>query len=186
MEKDLEKEITLKKTYDLVLSIEVAEHLSKHSADIFVKNLISAGNIIVFSAAIPKQGGENHINEQWLEYWEEKFIKYNFQLHDVLRPIFWNNSKINWWYKQNIVLFVHKDEKFNTDLSVNQLKNVIHPELYTFRIEEKNEILRSIMYGELPIKEYILLLFKSIFGLNNIRTIKRNLNLCKTKIFRLF
>ena len=61
---DLEESLKLDTQFDLVLSLEVAEHLKKESADIFVQNLISAGKLILFSAAIPQQGGQNHINEQ--------------------------------------------------------------------------------------------------------------------------
>jgi 2-polyprenyl-3-methyl-5-hydroxy-6-metoxy-1,4-benzoquinol methylase len=85
---NLEKEVQLSKKYDLVVSLEVAEHVSNASAELFVKNLINAGSLILFSAAIPNQGGQNHINEQWLSYWEAIFEKQNYVLHDVMRPIF--------------------------------------------------------------------------------------------------
>ena len=93
LEHNLEKKIKLDKKYDLVLSLEDAEHLDKDSADVFVQNLVNSGNLILFSAAIPNQGGQNHINEQWLTYWEEKFAKYNYVIQDIIRPIFWNNSE---------------------------------------------------------------------------------------------
>src|SRR5687768_14165313 len=78
LERDLEKEILLEKKYDLVLSLEVAEHLAPESADIFIQSLISSGRIIIFSAAIPRQGGQNHVNEQWLPFWEDKFMRYGY------------------------------------------------------------------------------------------------------------
>ncbi len=71
LEYNLEEEIRLDRKYDLVVSLEVAEHLKKDSADIFVQNLVNSGNLILFSAAIPNQGGQNHLNEQWLTYWEK-------------------------------------------------------------------------------------------------------------------
>ena len=55
--------------FDLVVSLEVAEHLPKECADIFVDSLVRLGPIILFSAAIPQAGGTCHINEQWPEYW---------------------------------------------------------------------------------------------------------------------
>jgi len=33
---------------------------------------------VLFSAAIPNQGGTGHINEQWQEYWAEKFYANGF------------------------------------------------------------------------------------------------------------
>ena len=83
-EVDLEKEIKLKEKFDLAISLEVAEHLHKESADIFIENLTNASDIIVFSAAVPMQGGQNHINEQPLTYWVNLFDKYNYKFYDIL------------------------------------------------------------------------------------------------------
>lgn len=127
IELDLEKPIKLNQTFNLVVCLEVVEHLSPHAADIIIQSLVSAGKIILFSAAIPNQGGQNHINEQWLTYWEEKFNAHNYILHDVLRPIFWNNPNIVTWYKQNIVLIAHKDMELNLQLPYNPIRNIIHP-----------------------------------------------------------
>ena len=78
----------------MVLCLEGAEHIKKDTADIFVQNLVNSGNLILFSAAIPNQGGQNHFNEQWFTYWEEKFIVHNYILHDIIRPFFWDNSEL--------------------------------------------------------------------------------------------
>ena len=69
--------------------IEKSKIISNHN--------IKAGNVILFSAAIPNQGGQNHINEQWLTYWEEKFSKYNYIIHDIIRPLFWDDPELFWW-----------------------------------------------------------------------------------------
>ena len=67
-EVNLEESVSLEKKYDLAISLEVAEHLSEKAAKIFVKNLVNAADKVIFSAAIPNQGGQNHINEQPLTY----------------------------------------------------------------------------------------------------------------------
>ena len=136
LEADFEKEIRLEKKFDLVVSLEVAEHLSASAADGFVKNLVNAGKMIVFSAAIPFQGGQNHLNEQWLTYWEEKFLTHEYECHDVLRPIFWDNDNIPYYYKQNMVLFCPKGYKFDKPVVYNPLKNVVHKDLYTRRAKK--------------------------------------------------
>lgn len=64
--------------YDLVLSIEVAEHLPEKYADVFVTNLTSAGSTIVMTAAPPGQDGTHHVNEQPRDYWISKFENYGF------------------------------------------------------------------------------------------------------------
>lgn len=134
-EVNLEEKIQVKEKFDLVVSLEVAEHLSEKSADLFVDNLVNlAGNngVILFSAAIPGQGGQNHINEQWLTYWEDKFSNHGYELKDVLRPVFWNNKKVFWWYKQNMVFFTHKEFQFNMDLNEmpKELRNIVHYECF--------------------------------------------------------
>jgi hypothetical protein len=70
---DLERPFTLERAFDCAVSLEVAEHVSAAHADQFVDSLIKFAPIVVFSAAIPFQGGFQHINEQWPDYWAERF-----------------------------------------------------------------------------------------------------------------
>ncbi|MEW4925031.1 class I SAM-dependent methyltransferase [Algibacter sp. 2305UL17-15] len=132
---DLNKEeFNLNKKFDLVLSLEVANHLEEKQADTFIENLVNSGKIILFSAAVPFQGGDYQINFQWLSYWEKKFLKHDYVVHDVLRPLFWNNPKIFCWYKQNMVLVAPKDFEFEnkTLQSVpKEMRDIVHYELHT-------------------------------------------------------
>ncbi len=182
LEKNLEEKLVLDRKFDLVISLEVAEHLSEESAGIFVDNLISSGNLILFSAAIPLQGGQNHINEQWLDYWQEKFLKHGYYLQDVIRPIFWDNPKVFWWYKQNMVLFTPKNYKLPINIKHNLLKNVVHYNLYTERveflnnvIEKKKQEIKKFKQGGAGSFTYIKLFLKSIIGINNINKLKLKL-----------
>lgn len=123
---DLTKKIDLQRSFDLVISLEVAEHIDEKYADLFVDQLVTHGQIIMFSAAIPHQGGTSHINEQWPTYWAEKFISKGYIVLDLLRPKFWDNPKVDFWYKQNVLIFI-KDSKLSG-----------FPNLEKFRIEEKD------------------------------------------------
>lgn len=59
--------------HDLVMSIEVAEHLDVSGANQFCKNLIeSASGRILLTAAGVGQRGKHHVNCQPQEYWIEK------------------------------------------------------------------------------------------------------------------
>jgi cyclopropane fatty-acyl-phospholipid synthase-like methyltransferase len=59
---------------DVVLSLEVAEHIPASFADHFVRSLIAMANkAVVITGAPPGQGGTDHVNEQPYEYWIEKF-----------------------------------------------------------------------------------------------------------------
>ena len=123
-EVDLEKEIKLEKKYDLAISLEVAEHLHKDSASIFVENLINASDIVVFSAAVPMQGGQNHINEQPLTYWINLFNEYGYKFNDIIRGRIWNMEKVFWWYKQNMVVFSKHDLNITPIYPID----ILHPE----------------------------------------------------------
>ncbi len=107
---DLTKKLELNKQFDLVVSLEVAEHLPKKNADTFVNSLVSHGDAILFSAAIPYQRGTHHINEQWPEYWVHKFQKCGYQVIDCVRKKIWDSKNVSFWYAQNILLFIKTDK----------------------------------------------------------------------------
>ena len=181
-EQNLESPLNLPRKYDLVICLEVAEHLSEKAADDFIKNLVDAGDVILFSAAIPLQGGQNHINEQWSDYWISKFNSHGYRFDDVLKNLFWNEKDIFWWYKQNMVLFV-KDSVTQLNLPDNELKNAIHPEKYVELCEEMLELQehyshlherhRQLVAGEMGIAKYFKMLIVSIFGRNRINQLKK-------------
>lgn len=131
LEYDLEKLFTAERKFDLAISLEVAEHLSINSADVFVKTICSLSDTVLFSAAIPNQGGQNHINEQEPNYWIEKFQREGYKLFDVVRPIFWDNEKVDPWYRQNMLLFtknIDLNEKLESLESLGG-KHLVHPTL---------------------------------------------------------
>jgi len=106
---DLTGPLQLNRRFDLVISVEVAEHLPSNCAEVFVESLTRLGPVILFSAAIPFQGGTHHVNEQWPEYWHEHFKKYRYAVIDCVRDKIWQNEKIDWWYAQNILIFADVD-----------------------------------------------------------------------------
>jgi SAM-dependent methyltransferase len=163
-EHDLSKPFHEDTPYDLVLSLEVAEHIDPAYADVFVRNLVQAGKVIVFSAAVPNQGGQNHLNEQWTDYWKEKFLKHDYIVHDILKPYFWNNPDIFFWYKQNMVVVTHKDYVFNSNVSYNTLTDVVHKEMFLFRTNQLNQEIENIRSGKLPFTTYVKYLLQAIFS----------------------
>jgi len=98
----------LERTFDLAMSLEVAEHLPEESAAGFVESLTRLGPVVLFSAAVPGQGGTGHLNEQWPSYWVRHFAGHEFTVVDCLRDRIWNDPRIEWWYRQNLLLFVAK------------------------------------------------------------------------------
>ncbi|RDU71723.1 class I SAM-dependent methyltransferase [Helicobacter brantae] len=122
--------------YDLVQSLEVAEHLDQQYSKNFITLLTSLSKIVLFSAAIPFQGGVHHVNEQAPKYWADLFMERDFFCFDILRDRLWNNTNIDYWYRQNIMLFVHKDkvgELENLSFApTNHPRYLIAPELWEF------------------------------------------------------
>jgi SAM-dependent methyltransferase len=102
---DLSGEIQLGRRFDLAISLEVAEHIPEKSAREFIKNLVVAAPFVVFSAAIPLQGGDNHINEQWPDYWYKHFIALGYECFDVIRARFWHRTDIAYYYVQNMIVY---------------------------------------------------------------------------------
>lgn len=102
-------------TVDLVTCLEVAEHLVENRAKSFVFELCRLAPVILFSAAIPKQGGVGHVNEQWPDYWARLFRDNGFVTSGALRWQIWDDPAIEPWYKQNLMVAVrHDHEKANT------------------------------------------------------------------------
>jgi len=103
---DLQAPFDLDRTFDLAISLEVGEHLPESSADGFVDSICRHANVVLFSAANPAQhAGQNHINCQWPDYWERKFRSRGYLPYDFVREIFWECNEIEWWYRQNMVVF---------------------------------------------------------------------------------
>jgi SAM-dependent methyltransferase len=107
---DLEKPLPVAGKFDLAFCLEVGEHLSTERSASLVRELCSLADYVLFSAAIPGQGGRSHINEQWQSWWSDLFAKNGFVLIDCIRPGVWNNRAVDWWYRQNAFLYVAKSK----------------------------------------------------------------------------
>lgn len=105
---DLSTELDLKRRFDLVQSLEVAEHLPGAKAELFAQNLARHGDVILFSAAVPHQGGEHHVNEQPPQYWREKFAALGYQPFDFIRPGLAANDRVMAWYRFNSYLYANE------------------------------------------------------------------------------
>jgi SAM-dependent methyltransferase len=111
---DLSRPLHLTRTFDLAVSLEVAEHLPADAADDFIASLARLAPIVLFSAAAPYQGGEHHVNEQWPAYWAGRFVRHDFVPVDCLRQRIWAHPEVEWWYAQNTFLYVAR-KRLETD-----------------------------------------------------------------------
>ena len=105
---DLSLPLDLEQRFDLVQTLEVAEHLPAAKADLFVDNLAHHGDVILFSAAVPHQGGEHHVNEQPPEYWRQKFAARGFAAFDFLRPRLARRKEVMPWYRFNSYIYANE------------------------------------------------------------------------------
>lgn len=102
---DLSKRFDLGRRYDLVSSLEVAEHLPRAASEAFISSLVAHSDLILFSAATPGQGGENHINERPLWYWQGVFAEHGYAAFDAIRPQFRHDALVEPWYRYNSILY---------------------------------------------------------------------------------
>ena len=135
--KDLARPFKLDRTFDVAMSLEVAEHLPGSAAEDFIGSLVSLAPVVLFSAAMPGQGGTNHINEQWPEYWRNLFDSHDYCVIDILRPRVWLNDKIGPCYRQNMFLYIRKNalEKYSRVIEASNKgdtlpMSIIHPGVF--------------------------------------------------------
>ncbi len=102
---DLSKPFDLGRKFDLAISLEVAEHLPRASAADFVASIAAHSDLVLFSAAVPGQGGEHHVNEQPLEFWREAFALHGYAALDPVRPLLLGRAEVEPWYRYNILLY---------------------------------------------------------------------------------
>jgi len=141
---DLTKPFTCSRTFDLAVSLEVAEHLPEQSAEGFVHSLVNLAPVVVFSAAIPFQGGDAHLNEQWPDYWAKRFRAHGYVAIDYVRPRIWGNPAISWWYAQNTLVFCTEDyvkqhdwaSQAQAETQRSQMLAVVHPDRYEHAVHQ--------------------------------------------------
>lgn len=122
--------------FGIVLCLEVAEHLEPERALSFVEDLCGLSDIVVFSAAIPGQGGTDHLNEQWPAFWTALFSERGYSCSGALRWAIWNDHRVENWYRQNIMVATCHPERlpvlFDTPLA--PVWPVVHPVLFSARL----------------------------------------------------
>lgn len=122
-------------TFDLAVCLEVAEHLPPSAADTFIAGLCELAPVVLFSAAIPGQGGTGHLNEQWPAYWTDRFDTNGYACSGALRWQIWTDDRVENWYRQNLLVAARDPAAlpglFDTPLA--PVWPVVHPVLYDAR-----------------------------------------------------
>ncbi len=124
--------------FDVALCLEVAEHLPLERAPGLVQELCGLSDVVMFSAAIPGQGGTDHINLQPQSAWVEYFTANGYQAFDLVRPYVWADSSVEVWYRQNVLVFVNNgcaemtERARSLEIAAPRLVDVVHPDLLAF------------------------------------------------------
>jgi len=146
------------KQYDLAICTEVAEHLDPSSSSFLIKCLTKCAPVVIFSAAVPGQGGHGHINCKSRGFWHNMFVSHDFQLVDSLRSKLRENENLALWYKLNVVDYI-SNKKETVDLEIT-VKNLLESESYSSSLFYKTSTLngKNEAYLNYPlIKQYLQL-----------------------------
>lgn len=117
---------------DLVLCLEVAEHLPHPDGFNLIGKLCAMRAPIVFSAAVPGQPGHGHVNCRWPSYWSQLFHEHGYAVSGGVRWRIWDDARVEPWYRQNLLVAVpFKSEHLKLSLfrsrAANKPLDVLHP-----------------------------------------------------------
>lgn len=153
---DLRSPVDLGRRFDLAASLEVAEHLPPGCAAAFVDSLTTLAPVVLFSAAVPFQGGRDHLNERWPSWWAELFAARGYAAADVVRPALWNRPEVRVWYAQNTLLYVDREHLAQRPRLAAAVAatdparlDLVHPRLYERNSDPQRLSLRTVL-GALP------------------------------------
>jgi SAM-dependent methyltransferase len=154
--RDLRSPLDLGRRFDLAVSLEVAEHLPPECAAAFVDSLTALAPVVLFSAAVPFQGGRGHLNERWPSWWAELFAGRGYAAADAVRPALWNRPEVRVWYVQNTLLFVDREHlatrpRLAAAVAATDSRrlDLVHPRLYERNSDPRRLSLRTVL-GVLP------------------------------------
>jgi len=148
---DLEQGVPAAGQFDLAVSLEVAEHLPDSAAAGFVEGLVGLAPAVLFSAAVPGQGGNRHINEQWPDYWRSFFERHGYEPIDCIRPVIWERREVRIWYRQNVLLYATR-ELIDGNQRLREARAhyadhplpVVHPGVLEVALERPWELFRKL------------------------------------------
>lgn len=135
---DLTQRIPEHGRFDLCISVEVAEHLPPARSRGFVADLCRLSDVVLFSAAVPQQGGTDHVNEQRASQWVARFAEEGFDCFDLLRGTLWDDARVEWWYRQNLLVFVRRGTAAHARFSAVPRPappvDLVHPEAFESKV----------------------------------------------------
>jgi SAM-dependent methyltransferase len=104
--RDLAEPFRFDREFDLAISLEAAHYVPEERAAALVESIARLAPAVLFGAAVPHQGGGPGRNRQWPAWWAGLFARHGFRAEDWLRPLVWEDERVDWWYAQNTILYL--------------------------------------------------------------------------------
>lgn len=102
---DLTEDFEFEEPVDLILSLEVGEHIPAKHEDTFIQNLIrNSKNYIILSWALEGQEGDGHINCRMNDYIINKMVSSGFVENIPAKNFLRQNSSL-FWFRKTIMVF---------------------------------------------------------------------------------
>ena len=129
--------------FDLAICLEVGEHLPESAARGLVAGLCGA-RYVFFGAAVPGQGGVDHINERWQGYWARLFAEHDYYGDCQVRNEFWDDRRVAVYYRQNVAIYESATDERVTPRGLavrmaammreKKVPDVVHPDMWAVRL----------------------------------------------------
>ena len=111
LDADVTKPLNLNRTFDVVVSLEVFEHIFKELEDVYLDNIDSLSpKYLILSCAVPRQWGRHHVNPREPEYVIETLLKRGYEVDVERTEKFKCIKKLAAFYRKNTHVF-HKKQQ---------------------------------------------------------------------------
>lgn len=121
--RDLGEPFRLDRVFDLAISLEAGHYVPEERAAGLVDSICLHAPAVLFGAAVPHQPGGPGRNRQWPSWWAALFAAHGFHAEDWLRPLVWEDERVDWWYAQNTILYLSDEARSEP------VRSLVHPGL---------------------------------------------------------
>ncbi len=141
------------KRYDMVISIEMIEHIYEEVALDVIAKMCEYSDTIILTSSSNDYTEKTHFNVQQPEYWVKKFAEHGFYNNPYNRPTYItkdsfffykteNVSRVVEDYERNIKLLLSKNDGFSEEVHTLHVK-LADEQVYTRTFVEKNSELQK-------------------------------------------
>jgi len=150
---DLNQPVDRGRCYDVAVCLEVAGFLPNH--DVIVASLVRHAPVVLFSAAGPYQDLPRQQFGAYPSTWVGRFAAHDYEVVDVFRPALWNDERVPFWFRQNLLMFVHRPHleshpELAAPVRVPAPLDIVHPELLEMMVSTGPEASLRLALSRVP------------------------------------